>query len=270
MIRTSLRSLSVLALLAACCSVYAQTSAPDTDPPIVAVHYQDIADGQPTTIDLLIPPPLIEWSQFHYSTASCLRGTGVLEGPPDKALIVQFELEDGESCVTRVDLLFSNATTTWQASAIVIATRLPPAPATDGLKRTMTTGQIQMPYTRPFSPGSDLLLLGLTNTTDQPVRVLGLGNDRAFGTFIGQVFRYSPDTHPPRYEDLLRYGSPFEPTDVAPGASAHFALIVDAHGRLPTGAGTVTIEPVALVEVDGQIHTLSFLRVSSAWGTELP
>lgn len=240
------------------------------DPPIVAVHYQDIADGASTTIDLLIPPPLIDWNDFDYTAAACLRGTGVLAGPPGKALIVRFEVEGSESCVTQVDLLFSNTTSSWQASAVVIVNRLPPAPPAWDLKPTFSTGQIRMPYSNPFGSGSSTMLLGLTNTTDQPLRVLGFGNDSAFATWLGQAFRYEPQGFGHRYQDLLQHGIPFGPTEVAPGNSVHFLLIVDAHGHMPSGAGTITVEPVALVEVEGQLRTLSFPRLSSVWGTEMP
>ncbi|MFA5594252.1 MAG: hypothetical protein WDA15_03105 [Trueperaceae bacterium] len=261
----------LLCALAGAPAAHAQsTNATQVDPPIVAVHYQDLLAGEPALIDLFVPPPLLEWDEFAFSADECLQGRGVHEGPPDKVLIVRFEVPDEGTCTTRVDLLFTNGDSSWAAAALVVVNRLPDLAPLEGVAPWFQTGRINLPSAKPDDPPAVLLLMGLTNSHHEPLSLLGFGNDAGFVRAVGQVFRYDPATFHGRYEDLVRNGSPFEPTLLQPGATAHFAMVLDPQQRMPTGAGTLTARPVALIERAGERHTVQFPRMSTAWGVELP
>ena len=252
-------------------SAHAQsTAATQVDPPIVAVHYQDLLAGEPAIIDLFVPPPLLEWREFTFSAEECLQGLGVHEGPPDKVLVVRFEVPEEGTCTSRVDLLFTNGDSSWAAAAVVVVNRLPDLAPLEGLTPWFRTDRINMPGAGPDSPPAVLLLMGLTNSHDEPLSLLGFGNDAGFVRAVGQVFRYAPAPFYGRYEDLVRNGTPFEPTLLEPGATAHFAMVLDPQQRMPTGAGTLTARPVALIEHAGERRTVQFPRMSTAWGVELP
>ncbi len=270
------RVLKLVALALGATSVGAQAPSPPaaaatvTDTPVVAVHYQDIPSGAPATIDVFIPPPMVDWTEFSYTASECLKADSVHAGPPGKALIVRFEVESEGPCATRVDLQFGTGASSWSAAALIVVNRLPQLPEATGVQPTFSTARLHVPNAGPHDQLADVMLLGLTNTGSTPLTVVGFGDNAAFASLIGQVFSYEPASFAYRYEDLARHGAPFEPTEVAAGATAHFALLFDANGRLPTGAGTITMQAVAIIERDGQQHTLAFPRLSSAWGTELP
>lgn len=238
--------------------------------PLVAVHYQDVLAGEPAVIDLFVPPPQVPWHQFTYSADDCLTVQSVQEGPPPKVLIVRLGISRTGTCVTNVELLFGDGTSTWPAMATVVVNQLPELPPLDDLDSWFRSDRIHLPGTGHENQPAVLLLMGLTNTLGEPLALLGFGNDQGFANIIGEVFRYDPATFFGRYEDLLRSGTAFEPTELAPGEKASFALILDPQRHMPTGAGTVTARPVALLEAAGQRYTLAFPRVSTAWGVELP
>lgn len=261
----------LLCALAGAPAAHAQsTNATQVDPPIVAVHYQDLLADEPAFIDLFVPPPLLEWDEFTFSAEECLQGRGVHEGPPDKVLIVRFAVPNEGTCTTRVDLLFTNGESSWAAAAMVVVNRLSDLTPLEGITPWFRTDRINLPGAGPDAPPAVLLLMGLTNSHDEPLSLLGFGNDAGFVRAVGQVFRYDPATFYGRYEDLVRNGSPFEPTLLQPGATAHFAMVLDPQQRMPTGAGTLTARPVALIERAGERHTVQFPRMSTAWGVELP
>ncbi len=246
------------------------SAATEADPPMVALHYQDVLASEPPFIDLFVPPPAVNWHEFTYSAADCLRADGVHTGPPDKVIIVRFEVLEVGTCATKVDLLFSDGASSWAASAMVVANRLPDLPALDDLQPRFSRERVTLPGSGITDRPADLLLLGLTNPRAEPLTVLGLGNDEGFEALIGNLVSYDPASLMGRYSELARSGAAFEPTEVAPGDDAAFALVVSAAQNLPSGVGTVTVRPVAMVELAGQLYTLEFPRVSAAWGTELP
>jgi hypothetical protein len=239
-------------------------------PPLVAVHYQDVLADEPAVIDLFVPPPQVPWHQFTYSAGDCLAVQGVHEGPPPKVLIVRLEITHTGTCSTNVELLFGNGASTWPASATVVVNRLPELPRLAGLDPWFRSDRIHLPGSAHEDQPAVLLLMGLTNTLPEPLTLLGFGNDQGFAKVIGEVFRYDPATFFGRYEDLVRSGATLEPTELAPGEKASFALILDPQRHMSTGAGTVTARPVALLEAAGQRYTLEFPRISTAWGVELP
>lgn len=245
------------------------TAATEADPPVVAIHYEDLLADESHYIDLFIPPPLVRWDEFSYSAEGCLNAQGVHEGPPGKVLIIRFSVPDVGPCVTRVDLLFGHGATSWAASAVVVVNRLPELPPLQTLDPWFRSDRINLPGgsgARPAVP----LLLGLTNTETGPLEILGFGNDQAFVMSVGKVYRYDPAKFAGRYSDLVAHATPFEPTVLQPGESAHFAMILDPQQRMPTGAGTLTARPVAILELGGEQRTLQFPRISTAWGVELP
>lgn len=262
------------ALLAAAVSTpttLAQSASPvTTDPPLVAIHYEDLLSGEPAMIDLFVPPPLLTWQEFTYSAEDCLTAQGVHEGAPGKVLIVRFEVLTVGTCSTRVDLLFGNGNSSWAASAVVVVNRLPALKELEDLSPWYRLDRIHLPGGGPSSEPAVLMLMGLTNSYSEPLALLGFGNDEGFARAVGRVFRYDPATFFGRYEDLVRNGSVFEPTTLAPGETANFALILDPQRSMPSGSGTLTARPVVLLELAGQRHTLQFPRMSTAWGVELP
>lgn len=246
------------------------TSATEADPPVIAVHYQDILASEPPFLDLFIPPPALDWSDFTYSAADCLRADGLHTGPKEKVIIIRFEVLTEGTCATEVDLLFTDGVSAWAASARVIANRLPPLPALTQVFPRFSQEMVSLPYSRPGDRPADLLLLRITNTLGETLTVMGLGNDAGYRDAVGHLVAYDPDELMDRYSDLVRNTAPFEATAIAPGDEAHFALLVAAGSRMPSGAGTVTVRPVAMVELGGQAHTIEFPRMSTAWGADLP
>jgi len=244
-------------------------AATEADPPIVAIHYEDLLAGEARYIDLFVPPPLVPWHEFTYAAEGCLSAQGVHEGPPEKVLIVRFAVPEVGPCATRVDLLFGNGTTSWAASAVVVVNRLPELAPLDTLEPWFRSDRINLPG-GPDARPAVLLLMGLTNTEAEPLEILGFGNDQAFAMAVGKVYRYDPATFAGRYADLMSHGTPFEPTVLQPGESAHFAMVLDPQQRMPAGAGTLTARPVAILALAGEQRTLQFPRMSTAWGVELP
>lgn len=248
----------------------AQGGATQPAPPLVALHYQDVLAGEPAVIDLFVPPPQVPWHQFTYAAGDCLTVQSVHEGPPPKVLIVRLEIPHTGTCSTNVELLFGDGASTWPAKATVVVNRLPDLPHLADLDPWFRSDRIHLPGSGHQDPPAVLLLMGLTNTLGEPLTLLGFGNDQGFAEIIGKVFRYDPATFFGRYEDLVRSGSVFEPTELAAGEQASFALILDPQRHMPSAAGTVTARPVALLEAAGVRYTLEFPRVSTAWGVELP
>lgn len=240
------------------------------EPPLVAVHYQDLLAGEDAVIDLFVPPPLVAWHEFSYAAADCLAVQGVHQGPPGKVLIVRLQVADVGTCTSSVELHFGDGENSWPASAVVVVNRLPDLEPLEDLDSWFRSDRINLPGSATTDRAAVLLLMGLTNTRAQPLTLLGFGNDHGFVSAVGQVFRYDPDAFFGRYEDLVRSGSPFEPTELAPGESASFALILDPQRHMPSGSGTLTARPVVLLQLGGQRHTLQFPRLSTAWGVELP
>lgn len=247
----------------------AQTATAEA-PPLVAVHYQDILADEPALIDLFVPPPQVPWHEFTYSASDCLAVQGVHEGPPSKVIVVRLHVANEGSCTASIELTFGDGASTWPATATVVVNRLPELPPLDDLASWFRSDRVHLPGSSSQNRPAVLLLMGLTNTLAEPLTLLGFGNDQGFAKAIGEVFRYDPATFFGRYEDLVRSGSRFEPTELAPGESASFALILDPQRHMPAGAGTVTARPVALLEAAAQRYTLQFPRFSTAWGVELP
>lgn len=269
--RRALRGLAALVVTALAPFVTAQADdTTPTDPPVVAVHYQDLLSHEPATVDLFIPPPQVQWTEFTYQAQSCLSGGSLLTGPPDSVIVVRFEVAEVGTCSTRVDLHFSDGTTSWAAAALVVVNRLEALPGIIDLQPSFSSERIHLPGSQVGDAPADLILLGITNPHPAPMTLLGFGNDAAFAELVGQAFRYEPAKFFGRYTDLVTSAEPFEATALEPGATANFALVIDARQRLPTARGTISFRPVALLEIEGQRYTLGFPRISSAWGTELP
>ncbi len=252
-------------------SAWAQSQdATANDPPIVAVHYQDLLADEPAFIELYVPPPQIPWTEFSYSAADCLVAQGVHEGAPDQVLVVRFEVPNEGACGGRVDLLFSDGESSWPAAAIVTVNRLPELTPLTDLLTSFRPDRMPMPHTAATASPALVILLSLTNTHPEPLSIVGFGNDSGFVRTVGRVFRYEPANFFGRYDDLIAHGSLFEPSSLAPGETANYAVLIDPQSIMPTGSGTLTVRPVALLELAGQRYTLEFPRISSAWGVELP
>lgn len=241
------------------------------DLPLIALHYQDLLASEPAVIDLFVPPPPVEeWNDFAYTAADCLRPEGVMTGPPDKAIIVRFQLVGEERCISRVEMTFSGGERSWQAAALVVVNRLPDLPALRMPAPYFRSDKIAMPGSGPGDRLNNLLILGVSNPGAQPITVHGFGDLEAFNEFFGETYRFDEVRFKGRYQDIRAGGSPLAPTVLAPGEDADFALVLDAAGRLRSGASTLTVRPVALVEMGGARYTIEFPRISTAWGTELP
>lgn len=264
-------AVALLGALLACGGARAQAPAAQAPPPLIALHYQDLLATEPAFIDLFIPPPPFEeWDDVSYQADDCLLGDGVLAGPPGKVLIVRFDVPGNGSCISRVELTFSNGHDRWPASALVVVNRLPDLlPFVDYVPRFRSTSVV-MPQAAFGDRMPSLLQVGIDNPGAEPLLIHGLGNDAAFGDHIGQAFRYDPAQFHGLYSELLQYGSPFQPTLLQPGEEANFALVLDPDLRLPSGAGTITVRPIAILEIAGRRYSLELPRISTAWGTELP
>lgn len=261
----------LLALLLAWGGAPAQASPSQDQAPLIALHYEDLLATEPAFIDLFIPPPpLEEWNEVSYQADDCLQGNGVLAGPPENVLIVRFDVPGTGSCISLVQLVFSNAHDQWPASALVVVNRLPDLPPFVGYTPRFSTGHVSVPTTRFDVRNPPMLRISIDNPGTQALLIHGLGNDAAFAEHIGSAFRFNPKEFHGRYSDLTKHGSPFRAALLEPGEAADFALVLDPGRRLPTGAGTITVKPIAILEVAGQRYTLALPRLSAAWGAELP
>lgn len=241
------------------------TPAPPSET-LIALHYQDILAQEPPTVDLLIPPPRFSsWNAVAYSAEPpCLAGNGIYAGEPDQAIVASFEVTSEGNCAGRVEFTFRRGNETWKATAQVVATRLAPIAPLEGAAPTLRSDSHPLPSGRH----TDLLLLGFTNPTTEPLTVLGIGDNAGFSTWIGQAYRLSGDANPTPTSAEGSEG--FAGATLQPGETLSVALLIDPTERLPDGAGTITVRPVALVELNGELRTIEFPRLSSAWGAELP
>lgn len=250
----------------------AEQEAQGTMIPLVALHYQDILAHEPPQIDLLIPPPnIVDWEfATYHSSSDCLKGDGILTGPPGTALILRFDVLNEGSCVSIVSLEFGRDNESWEAQAVVIANRLPNHPPLQGAVTRTSSGQLPLPNRQPLARNAQTLLLKLTNDRPAPMRLLGIGDNLAFAKHIGDAFRYEPSNFNGLYEDLYTDAEPFGEAVLQEGEGVDVALVLDPRRQITDGAGTVTVRPVAIIEISNQLHTVEFPLVSTAWGTALP
>lgn len=279
--RTAVASRSfLLATLLMASAAMAQAEPPGRKPPgtasdvnLIAIHYEDLLATEPDTVTVILPPPQVDGPlEATYSADGCLRLEGTFSGRSDQAIALELRAPEIGSCLTRIDIVFRQGDERWPATVLVNLTRLPPVPELEGPTPTFQTGSTSLPWTPDTSrlQTAGTLLLGIDNPLSQPLTILGLGDDAGFADVIGPAFRYDPATFDGSYGSLLEHAEPFTPTTLAPGESAHLALVFDPSPRLPSGAGAVTVRPVARVEVAGERFTLAFPRISSSWGVDLP
>lgn len=264
--------LLAVAILATPAAAHAEPHATSPEPELIALHYEDLLATDPPTVTVVLPPPPVAGSvEARYFTHGCLDLQGALSGSAERAFVLELPAPTAGSCRTTIEIVFSQGDDRWPATAIVNLTRLPPVPELEGVEPTFRTGST----TLPWRPGdgvrtAGMALLGIDNRLPQPLRILGLGDDAAFASLIGPAFRYDPAAFGGSYADLLEGAEPFGPIALAPGEAAHIALVFDPTQRLPSGAGALTVRPVALVEVAGERFTVAFPRVSNTWGVGLP
>lgn len=236
--------------------------------PLIALHYQDILAHEPPTVDLLIPPPPnTVWDSVSYSTTSpCLEAGELYAGEPNQVLIVTLNVPEVGNCSSRVEFTFEGEGETWRAAAIVVANRLPPLAELEDVKPNFISSSL------PVGSGSPvpMLILNLTNPTSETLTVRGIGNDEDFASMIGRAFHFDSDRPTSSYAALKKQENPFGESTIGPGETVGVALVIDPDKRLSGAAGAITVRPIGIVEIGGQLRTVDFPHISSAWGADLP
>lgn len=247
------------------------------DAPIVGVHFQDLLPSDGDTIEVFLARPhLDEWDGVTLMSSEDCAELGRLGDPgPDHVLVLEVTLSGangplaaGETCTTTLVASYHRGAETWSGATLLTVTRLPHPPlAPDAVMATLTVDRISL-SNASGAPGTALFLT-LTNTTSEPIELVGLANPDGFEAAVGAAYQ-SEERLGGSLELIQATGHALTPTRLAAAASTNLVLVLDPYSRLPDGSGVITVQPAVLVSVTGVMHSLRFERLSTAWGNELP